>query len=176
MTLRSPSCMTQSTLVKTCRHNLQTALLAQMGAVECRTWKQLVLQGKQAEEIVARVRAEEKDSKARPDKPTQRTPESSSQPKRRDTLATEVKSPSKPQSVGGVELPAKHVPINYTPSRMSTWSLYSSYSKRVTNSNCQRPDVLKKWGKQMILTTVYITRCWDTLPRIATSLKMFFRL
>jgi len=32
-----------------------------------------VLQGEQAEEIVARVRDEEKDSKSRPDKPTWRT-------------------------------------------------------------------------------------------------------
>jgi len=45
--------------------------------------------------------AEEKDSKLRPDKPTRRTPESSSQPKRRDTLVTEVKSPSKTQLVRG---------------------------------------------------------------------------
>ena len=55
----------------------------------------------QAEEIVARVRAEEKNSKPRPDKPMQRAPESSSQPRRRDTLIIEVKSPSKTQSVRG---------------------------------------------------------------------------
>jgi len=60
--------MTQSTLVETCRHNLHTSP-AQMEVAECRTWKQLVLQGKLEEEIVARVRAEEKDSKSRPDKP-----------------------------------------------------------------------------------------------------------
>jgi len=52
MVLRCPSGMTQSTLVKTCRHNLQTSLLVQIGVAECRTWKQLVLQGEQAEEIV----------------------------------------------------------------------------------------------------------------------------
>jgi len=34
-----------------------------MEVTECRTWKQLVLQGEQVEEIIARVRAEEKDSK-----------------------------------------------------------------------------------------------------------------
>ena len=39
---------------------------------------------------------------------------------------------------------AKHVLINYTPSKMSTWL---SYSKRVTNSNCQRLDIQKKVGK-----------------------------
>ena len=58
------------------------------------------LQGKQAEEIVARVKAEEKNSKPRPDKSMRRAPESS-QPKRRDTLTTKVKSPSNTQSVRG---------------------------------------------------------------------------
>jgi len=69
MTLRCPSGMSQSTPVKTCRQNLQTAL-AQIGMAECRTWKQLGQQGEQAEEIIARVKDEEKDSKPRPDKST----------------------------------------------------------------------------------------------------------
>ena len=55
----------------------------------------------QAKETVSRVRAEEKDSRPRPDKSIRRAPESSSQPRRRDTLATKVKSPPKPQSVRG---------------------------------------------------------------------------
>jgi len=37
-----------------------------------------VLQGEQVEEIVAKVRAEEKDSKSRPDKSMRRVPKSSS--------------------------------------------------------------------------------------------------
>jgi len=69
MALRCPSGMTQFTLVETCRHNLQTALPAQIGLTECRTWKQLVLQGEQAEDIVARVKAEEKESKSKSEKP-----------------------------------------------------------------------------------------------------------
>jgi len=44
--------MTQSTLVKTCRYNLQTTFLAQIGVAKYRSWKQLVLQGEQAEEII----------------------------------------------------------------------------------------------------------------------------
>jgi len=40
--------MTQSTFVETCHHNLQIALLTQIGVAECRTWKQLVLQDEQA--------------------------------------------------------------------------------------------------------------------------------
>jgi len=99
MALRCPSGMTQTTLVETCHHNLQTSLLAQIGVAEYRTWKQLVLQGEQVEEIVARVRAEEKDSKLRPDKSMRHAPESSSHLRRKDTLIMEVKSPSKTQSV-----------------------------------------------------------------------------
>ena len=68
MALLCPSGMTQSTLIETCRHNLQTFLLTQMGVAECHTWKQLVLQGEHTKEIVVRVKAEEKDSKLRPDK------------------------------------------------------------------------------------------------------------
>ena len=49
--------MTQSTLMERCRHNLQNSLLAQMGVAECRTWKQLVIQGEQTEESIARVKA-----------------------------------------------------------------------------------------------------------------------
>jgi len=37
MVLCCPSGMTQSTLVETCHHNLQTSLLTQMGVVECCT-------------------------------------------------------------------------------------------------------------------------------------------
>ena len=44
------------------------------GVTECRTWKRLVQQGEQEEEIVARVRAEEKDSKPKLDKSTQPNP------------------------------------------------------------------------------------------------------
>jgi len=40
-----------------------------MGVAECHTWKQLVLQGEPAEEIVALVMAEKKDNKPRPEKP-----------------------------------------------------------------------------------------------------------
>ena len=61
-----------------------------MGVAEYRTWKQLVLQGEQAKEIIAKVKAEEKSNKPRPDKPMRCTLESSSQPRRRDTLAMEA--------------------------------------------------------------------------------------
>ena len=57
-------------LAETYHHNLQTALLAQIGVMEYRTWKQLVLQGENAEEIVARVKAEVNKRKPRPEKST----------------------------------------------------------------------------------------------------------
>ena len=37
MALRYPSGVTRATLVETCRHNLQTSLLAQIGVAESRT-------------------------------------------------------------------------------------------------------------------------------------------
>jgi len=107
MALCCPNGMTQSTLVDTCRHHLQTSLLAQMGVAECHTWKQLVLQGEQAKEIISRVKAKEKNSKPRPDKPMRRAPELSSLPRRRNTLATEIKSPLKSQSVRGGGAPGQ---------------------------------------------------------------------
>ena len=91
--------MTQVTLVETCRHNLQTSLLAQIGVVESRTWKQLIQQGEQAEEIVARVRTEE--NKPRLERSTRRAPDISLQAKRKDNLAAETKSPVKSQPVKG---------------------------------------------------------------------------
>jgi len=91
--------MTQATLVETCRHNLQTSLLPQIGVAESHSWKQLIQQGEQAEAIIARVKIEE--NKPRLEKSTRRTPEVSFQSKRKDTLATEAKSPVKPQPTRG---------------------------------------------------------------------------
>jgi len=44
---------------ETCYHNLQTTLLTQIKVTQSRTCKQLVLQGEQAEDIVARVNHED---------------------------------------------------------------------------------------------------------------------
>ena len=62
--------MTQATLVETCRHNLQTSLLHQIGVAESRTWKQSVQQSEQVEEIVVKVKTQE--NKPRPEKSTRR--------------------------------------------------------------------------------------------------------
>ena len=92
--------MTQSTLVETCRYNLQTALLVEIGVAEYRTWKQqLVLQGEQMEEIIARVQAEEKES--RDQRKRRDAPQNHLLNQGEMTLATEAKSPSKSKPARG---------------------------------------------------------------------------
>ena len=50
--------MTPETLVETCHHNFLT-----LGVVECKTWKQLQEHGQTAQELVALVKAEEKNNR-----------------------------------------------------------------------------------------------------------------
>ena len=147
-----------------------------MGVAECSTWKQLVLQGEHAKEITARVKTEEKDNKVRPDKLTRYAPESSSQPRRRDILAMEVKLPSKPQSARGDGAPG-HARANklYSFKDKHVVSLFKLLQKsnKLKLSEARRPE---EAGKTDDPSYFYITGCWDTLPRISTSSKMFFRL
>ena len=65
----------------------------------------MVQQGEQAEEIVARVKAEE--NKPILEKLTRRTTEVSFQSKQKDTLAAETKSPVKPQPTRGGGSPSQ---------------------------------------------------------------------
>jgi len=146
MALRCPSTMTQSTLVEIYRHNLQTFVLAQMGVAICRTWKQLVLQGEHAEEIIARVRAEEKDSKQRFNKSMRRILESCSHPRRRDTLATEVKSPPKTQSVKGgmVFRQPRENKLSFKNEHMVSLFKLLQKSNRLKLSEIKRPEEVGK--------------------------------
>jgi len=89
--------MTQSTLVEIGHHNLQTALLAQMEGMS--HWETVGVTRRTGGRNYRQCQSWRKYSKPRPDKLTQRAPKSSSQPRRRDTLGTEVKSLSKTQSV-----------------------------------------------------------------------------
>ena len=91
----------------------------------------MVQQDEQAEEIVTRVKAEE--NKPRPEKLTRHMPEVSFQSKRKDTLATEKKSPTKPELTKGVVLQVSYTPTNSTPSRMSISIYCLSYSIRATD-------------------------------------------
>src|SRR3954466_11213534 len=98
--MRSRSGMTPETLVETCRHNFLTPILVQMGVVECKTWKQLQEHGQTAQELVALVRAEEKNN---------RTPREGGPPLRRNqdppvkkkTLAADTQQNSSFRPTGG---------------------------------------------------------------------------
>src|SRR3954471_11808260 len=102
--MRSRSGMTPETLVETSRHNFLTAILVQIGVVECKIWKQLQEHGQTAQELVALVRAEEKNN---------RTPRGGGPPPRRnqdppakkETLAadTQQASSSRPSRGGFVD-------------------------------------------------------------------------
>ena len=61
------------------------------------------MQGEHAEEIVARIKAKEKESKPRPDKSTKRTPEQSFQSKKKDTLMTKTTYLLSPGQLEGVK-------------------------------------------------------------------------
>src|SRR4051812_19400911 len=100
LAMRSRSGMTPETLVETCRHNFLTPILVQMGVVECKTWKQLQEHGQTAQELVALVRAEEKNN---------RTPRGGGPPPRRnqdppvkkETLAIDTHQASTSRPTGG---------------------------------------------------------------------------
>src|SRR5436189_2392721 len=61
LAMRIRSGMTPETLVETCCHNFLTPILIQMGVVECKTWKKLQEHGQTAQELVALIKAEEKN-------------------------------------------------------------------------------------------------------------------
>jgi len=142
--LRCPSGVTQSTLVETCRHNLQASILAQMGMMECHTWKQLVLQSEQAEEIIARVRAEKIQQTETGQVNATRTSHLLS---REEEILWQRKLNhlQRPSQSEKEWLLTRHVLISHIPLRMSMWSLCSSYSKIVTISNFRRSGALKRW-------------------------------
>ena len=137
--------MTQATLVETCRHNLQTSLLAQIGVAESRTWKQLVQKGEQAKETVAGVKAEE--GKPRPQKSTRRVPEAFFQVKRKDTLAIETKSPSKSQLARGdssSSQPRSNKQYSFKDEHLDSLFKLLSKSNRLKHFEARRPEEVGK--------------------------------
>src|SRR3954467_6997679 len=92
--------MTLEILVETCRHNFLTPILVQMGVVACKTWKQLQEHVQTAQELVALVRAEEKNN---------RTPRGGGPPPRRnqdppakkETMAADTQQASSSRPTGG---------------------------------------------------------------------------
>ena len=105
----------------------------------------MVQQGAQAEEIVARVNAEE--NKLRPEKSTRRAPETSFQVKRKETLATEMKSPSKSQPViGGSSSSKPHANKQYSFKDEHVSSLFKLLNKsnRLKLPEARRPEEVGK--------------------------------
>src|SRR5436189_4824780 len=100
LAMRSRSGMTPETLVETCRHNFLTPILVQMGVVECKTWKQLQEHGQTAQEVVALVRAEEKNNRMpRGGGPPPRRNQDS--PGKKETLAADTQQASSSCPTGG---------------------------------------------------------------------------
>jgi len=121
-----------------------------------------VLQEEKAKEIIARVKAKEKMSKPRPEKSTRRIPKSSSQLRRKDTLATKTKSPSKPQSVRGDGASGLvHANKQYSLKDEHVVSLFKLLYK---SSNLKLPEVRRpeEVGKTDAPTTACITECSNT--------------
>ena len=114
---------------------------------ECRTWKQFVLQGEHTEEIIARVKAEERKNKPKFDRLTRRMPEQSSQPRRRDTLSMDTTSSPKPQLVrGGKSSNQARANWKYSFKDEHVISLFKLFQKsnRLKLPENRRPEEAKK--------------------------------
>src|SRR4051812_1992464 len=100
LAIRSRSGMTPETLVETCHHNFLTSILVQIGVVKCKTWKQLQEHGQTAQELVALVRAEEKNNRMpRGGGPPPRR--SQDPPVKKETLAADTLQASSSCPTGG---------------------------------------------------------------------------
>src|SRR4051812_33672792 len=92
--------MTPETLVETCRHNFLTPILVQMGVVECKAWKKLQEHGQTAQELVALVKAEEKNNRMpRVGGPPPRR--NQYPPAKKETLAADTQQASSSRPTGG---------------------------------------------------------------------------
>ena len=97
------------------------------------------------EEIITRVKAKEKESKLRPEKSLRHISESFFHLRMRDTLATEVKSPSKPKQARGIILQNRCESTSNILLRMSI-SLFMLLHKsnKLKLPEAQRPDKVEK--------------------------------
>ena len=108
--LHSREAISEATLLEMCRNNISIKVLSKMGAVETRSWKELVWQGEQAEIILKRIESEEPQPQQNSDK--QRPSRSSSNSKGKDVLAIETtvssKAPQKQKGTGSEPRFQKH--------------------------------------------------------------------
>jgi len=142
-----------------------------MRVAEYRTWKKLVLQG-------------EHPGSGLKKKTANRDPTSSCDIHQSHLLNQEEgilwqrrsNHFQRPSQSEGVWLLANHVLINCTASRMSTWSLCSSYSKKSNRLKLSEIRCLEEVRKTNDPNYCLYHRMLGTLPRTATSLQMSFRL
>ena len=122
----------------------------------------MVQQGEQAEEIVAMVRAEE--DKPRPEKSTRRMPETSFQLKRKDNLATETKSPVKPQPVresGSSSQPRANKQYSFKDEHVDSLFKLLNKGNRLKLPEARRPEEV---GKSDNPNTASVSYTHLTLP------------
>jgi len=134
MALCYPRGVTQSTLIKTCHHNLQTSLLAQMGWRNVALWSSWCYMVNKPK--WSSLGSGMKKKTASGDPISQCDVHQSRLLNREEGILWQQKSChlQRPSQSEEIWVPVIHVEIKCTSSRMSTWSLYSSYSKRVTDS------------------------------------------
>ena len=161
--MRSQSGMTSETLVETCRNNFLTPILVQMGVVECKTWKQLQEHGQTAQELVALVRAEEKNN---------RTPRGGGPPPRRnqdppakkETLATDTQQASRSHPTGGGFVDRSQVKYSFKDDKVEALFKMLNKGGQLKLPEPKSPETL---ARLMILATAYTTERWVTRPRAA---------
>ena len=133
----------------------------------------MIQQGEQAEEIVARVRAEE--NKPRPERSTRHAPDTSLQTKRKDNLATETKSPVKPQPVeesGSSSQPRASKQYSFKDEHVDSLFKLLNKSNRLKLSEVRRPEEVGKTDNPNYL----YHRMLGTPLRAVTSSNIFFKL
>src|SRR5436189_5599489 len=123
--MKSRSGMTPETLVETCRHNFLTPILVQIGVVKCKTWKHLQEHGQTAQELVALVKAEEKNNG---------TPQGGGPPPRRnqdppakkETLAADTQQASSSRPAEGGFIDRSQVKYSFKVTRSKLYSRCST--------------------------------------------------
>src|SRR4051812_31942713 len=97
--MRSRSSMTPETLVETYCHNFLTPNLDQMGVVKCIIWKQLQEHSQTAKELIALVKAEEKNRTPQENRPS--SGRNQVPPAKKETLAADIQQASSCRLAGG---------------------------------------------------------------------------
>lgn len=103
LALQNQSGITQKTLVDTCRHNLQTSILIQIGVAKCRTRINLLEYDQIVEEIVAWLKAEERSKPPKSERPPRCNQDQSG---RKETMATDA-------NLASISQPAEDRPPNH---------------------------------------------------------------